>query len=83
MEYPKTDYRDTWEEDESGIVNELEDGQVKKIALVLMDEIKALPVERETFGLMHDIHQGNFHYDGKEQQSLILMMRLIITLYMI
>ncbi|AJQ57331.1 aminoglycoside phosphotransferase [Bacillus thuringiensis] len=67
MSYPKTDYRDTWEEDESGIVNELEDDQVKKIAAVLMDEIKALPVERETFGLMHgDIHPGNFHYDGKE-----------------
>ena len=31
MEYPKTDYRDTWEEDESGIVNELEDGQVKRL----------------------------------------------------
>ena len=32
-----------------------------------MDEIKALPIERETFGLMHgDIHPGNFHYDGKE-----------------
>ncbi|HDR4606101.1 MULTISPECIES: phosphotransferase enzyme family protein [Bacillus] len=67
MNYPKTDYRDTWEEDESGIVNELEDDQVKKIAAVLMDEIKALPIERETFGLMHgDIHPGNFHYDGKE-----------------
>ena len=67
MNYPKTDHRDTWEEDESGIVNELEDDQVKKIATVLMDEIKALPIERETFGLMHgDIHPGNFHYDGKE-----------------
>lgn len=49
MNYPKTDHRDTWEEDESGIVNELEDDQVKKIATVLMDEIKALPIERETF----------------------------------
>ena len=61
MNYPKTDHRDTWEEDESGIVNELEDDQVKKIATVLMDEIKALPIERETFGLMHgDIHQVIF-----------------------
>ena len=51
MNYPKTDHRDTWEEDESGIVNELEDDQVKKIATVLMDEIKALPIERETFYL--------------------------------
>ena len=47
MNYPKTDHRDTWEEDESGIVNELEDDQVKKIATVLMDEIKALPIERK------------------------------------
>ena len=46
MNYPKTDYRDTWEEDESGIVNELEDDQVKKIATVLMDEIKALTIEK-------------------------------------
>ena len=30
MNYPKTDRRDTWEEDESGIVNELEDDQVKR-----------------------------------------------------
>ena len=30
MNYPKTDHRDTWEEDESGIVNELEDDQVKR-----------------------------------------------------
>ncbi len=30
MNYPKTDHRDTWEEDESGVVNELEDDQVKK-----------------------------------------------------
>ncbi|PGB03021.1 phosphotransferase enzyme family protein [Bacillus toyonensis] len=67
MNYPKTDYRDTWEEDESSIVNELEDEKVKEIAAVLMEEIKALPIERETFGLMHgDIHPGNFHYDGKE-----------------
>lgn len=66
MDYPKTDYRDTWEEDESSIVNGLEDEKVKGIATVLMDEIKALPIERETFGLMHgDIHPGNFHYDGK------------------
>ncbi len=67
MNYPKTDYRDTWEEDESSIVNELEDENVKEIAAVLMEEINALPIERETFGLMHgDIHPGNFHYDGKE-----------------
>ncbi|MED1106042.1 phosphotransferase enzyme family protein [Bacillus paramycoides] len=67
MNYPKTDDRDTWEEDESAIVNELEDKKVKEIATVLMDEIKALPIEKETFGLMHgDIHPGNFHYDGKE-----------------
>ena len=31
MNYPKTDHRDTWEEDESGIVNELEDNQVKRL----------------------------------------------------
>ncbi|MGE7634685.1 phosphotransferase enzyme family protein [Bacillus paramycoides] len=67
MNYPKTDDRDTWEEDESAIVNELEDKKVKEIATVLMNEIKALPIEKETFGLMHgDIHPGNFHYDGKE-----------------
>ncbi|EJR02120.1 phosphotransferase enzyme family protein [Bacillus cereus] len=67
MNYPITDYRDTWEEDESAIVNELEDEKVKEIAAILIDEIKALPIERETFGLMHgDIHPGNFHYDGKE-----------------
>ncbi|MED0971927.1 phosphotransferase enzyme family protein [Bacillus paramycoides] len=67
MNYPKTDDRDTWEEDESAIVSELEDKKVKEIATVLMDEIKALPIEKETFGLMHgDIHPGNFHYDGKE-----------------
>ena len=43
----------------------------EKIAAVLMDEIKALPIERETFGLMHgDIHPGNFHYDGKEPNDL-------------
>ncbi|NWK71975.1 phosphotransferase [Bacillus paramycoides] len=67
MNYPKTDDRDTWEEDESAIVNELEDKKVKEIATVLMDEIKVLPIEKETFGLMHgDIHPGNFHYDGKE-----------------
>ncbi|KFM99724.1 aminoglycoside phosphotransferase [Bacillus clarus] len=67
MNFPKTNYRDTWEEDESAIVNELEDKKVKEIATVLMDEIKALPIEKETFGLMHgDIHPGNFHYDGKE-----------------
>ncbi|PFD38531.1 aminoglycoside phosphotransferase [Bacillus cereus] len=67
MNYPKTDDRDTWEEDESAIVQELEDKKVKEIATVLMDEIKALPIEKETFGLMHgDIHPGNFHYDGKE-----------------
>ncbi len=66
-DYPKTDYRDTWEEDENSIVNELEDEKVKEIATVLMDEIKTLPIEKETFGLMHgDIHPGNFHYDGKE-----------------
>ncbi len=47
MNYPETDHRDTWEEDESGIVNELEDNQVKEIAAVLMDEIKALPVEEK------------------------------------
>ncbi|WP_242236668.1 phosphotransferase enzyme family protein [Bacillus cereus group sp. BfR-BA-01316] len=67
MNYPKTDYRDTWEEDESAIVNELEDEKVKEIASILMSQIKVLPVERGTFGLMHgDIHPGNFHYDGKE-----------------
>ncbi|WP_242273426.1 phosphotransferase enzyme family protein [Bacillus cereus group sp. BfR-BA-01310] len=67
MNYPKTDDRDTWEEDESAIVNELEDKKVKEIATVLMDEINALPIEKETFGLIHgDIHPGNFHYDGKE-----------------
>ncbi|MGN4426134.1 phosphotransferase enzyme family protein [Bacillus cereus group sp. MYBK30-1] len=67
MNYPKTDDRDTWEEDESAIVQELEDKKVKEIATVLMDEIKALPIEKETFGLMHgDIHPGNFHYDGKD-----------------
>ena len=48
MNYPKTNHRDTWEEDESGIVNELEDDQVKKIATVLMDEIKALPIEKRS-----------------------------------
>ncbi|PFJ18147.1 aminoglycoside phosphotransferase [Bacillus cereus] len=67
MNYPKTDYRDTWEEDESAVVNELEDKKVKEIATVLIDEIRVLPIEKETFGLVHgDIHPGNFHYDGKE-----------------
>ncbi|PGX08215.1 phosphotransferase enzyme family protein [Bacillus sp. AFS033286] len=67
MNYPKTAYRDTWEKDESSIVNELEDEKVKETATVLMDEIKLLPIKKETFGLMHgDIHPGNFHYDGKE-----------------
>lgn len=67
MNYRKTDYRDTWEEDESSIVNELEDEKVKAIAAVLMGEVKALPIGRGTFGLLHgDIHPGNFHYDGKE-----------------
>ncbi|KEK23828.1 phosphotransferase enzyme family protein [Bacillus gaemokensis] len=67
MEYPKTEYRETWEIDEKTIIDELEDKQVKKIAHALIDKIKVLPIAKETFGLMHgDIHQGNFHYDGKE-----------------
>lgn len=84
MNYPKTDYRDTWEEDESSIVNELEDEKVKEIAAVLMEEIKALPIERETFGLMHgDIHPGNFHYDGKELTIFDFDDAPIIILFMI
>lgn len=67
MNSPKTEYRDTWDIDEKAIIGELEDKQVKKIAYALIDKIKTLPIEKETFGLMHgDIHQGNFHYDGKE-----------------
>ncbi|SDZ21744.1 phosphotransferase [Bacillus sp. 166amftsu] len=67
IDYPKTEYRDTWEVEEKAIINELEDRQVKKIAYALIDKIKMLPIEKGTFGLMHgDIHQGNFHYDGKE-----------------
>ncbi len=67
MNYPKTDYRDTWEEDESAIVQELEDKKVIGIATTLMEEIKILPIEKGTFGLIHgDIHPGNFYYDGKE-----------------
>ncbi|WP_459502478.1 phosphotransferase enzyme family protein [Bacillus sp. C1] len=67
MKYPETEYRDTWEKDEKAIVDELEEKRVKEIAYVLIDKIKALPIERESFGLIHgDIHQGNFHYDGKD-----------------
>ena len=47
MNYPKTAYRDTWEKDESSIVNELEDEKVKETATVLMDEIKLLPIKRK------------------------------------
>ena len=67
MSYPKTEYRDTWEIEEKAIIDQLEDKQVQKIAYALIDKIKMLPMEKRTFGLMHgDIHQGNFHYDGKE-----------------
>ncbi|MBO1579871.1 phosphotransferase enzyme family protein [Bacillus sp. XF8] len=67
IDYPKTEYRDTWEVEEKAIIDELEDEKVQSIAYKLMEEIKTLPVEKTTFGLMHgDIHQGNFHYDGKE-----------------
>jgi len=67
IDYPKTKYRDTWEVEEKAIIDELDDEKVQNIAYILMEEIKALPMEKRTFGLMHgDIHQGNFHYDGKE-----------------
>ncbi|PHE40354.1 aminoglycoside phosphotransferase [Bacillus pseudomycoides] len=67
IDYPKTKYRDTWEVEEKAIIDELDDEKVKNIAYILMEEIKALPMEKRTFGLIHgDIHQGNFHYDGKE-----------------
>ncbi|HEK9101110.1 TPA: phosphotransferase [Bacillus pseudomycoides] len=67
ISYPNTGYRDTWEIEEKAIIDQLEDEQVKKIAYVLIDKIKMLPIEKRNFGLMHgDIHQGNFHYDGKE-----------------
>ncbi|MDM5153439.1 phosphotransferase [Bacillus sp. DX1.1] len=67
IDYPKTEYRDTWEVEEKAIIDELDDEKVQSIAYTLIEEIKALQIEKTTFGLMHgDIHQGNFHYDGKE-----------------
>ncbi|WP_410984567.1 phosphotransferase enzyme family protein [Bacillus cereus] len=67
IDYPKTEYRDTWEVEEKAIIDELDDEKVQSIAYKLIEEIKDLLVEKSTFGLMHgDIHQGNFHYDGKE-----------------
>ncbi|WP_242222366.1 phosphotransferase enzyme family protein [Bacillus cereus group sp. BfR-BA-01380] len=68
MDYPKTENRVTWMDDEITVIDMLqEDKELQAIAYEVVAEIKNSPVTNRTFGLIHgDIHHGNFHYENGE-----------------
>lgn len=62
--------RDSWDEDE---ILEVEkyfptgESQLVENARELLERIKKLPKDTDTYGLIHtDIHSGNFFYDGEK-----------------
>jgi amicoumacin kinase len=64
MEYPHTEHRGTWEEDEMAAIQCIKDKEVRAIGLELIEEMKKLPATKRTFGLIHsDIHYHNFFYE--------------------
>jgi amicoumacin kinase len=66
MDYPVTPNRSDWTSEEKLIQEYLPDeGNLKAIAIEVMTEIKKLPRERGSFGLIHsDVHAGNFYVDN-------------------
>lgn len=68
MNYPKTENRVTWMDDEITVIDMLqEDKELQGIGYEVVAEIKKLPETNRTFGLIHgDIHHGNFHYENGE-----------------
>jgi amicoumacin kinase len=64
MDYPHTEHRATWEEDEMAMISSVKDEEIRTIGLDLIDEIKKLQITKDTFGLIHsDIHYHNFFYE--------------------
>jgi amicoumacin kinase len=66
--HPEKNLRPSWEEEELlNIENYVqEEPEVILNTKTLIKDLKGLPKNRDTFGLIHsDIHSGNFFYDGE------------------
>ncbi|GGE73592.1 phosphotransferase enzyme family protein [Priestia taiwanensis] len=64
MDYPHTEHRVTWEEDELAVIQGIQDKEVYATGMELIGKIKKLPIEKGSFGLIHsDVHYHNFFYE--------------------